>query len=503
MKKFTKKIVYYRIITYLFGVIVFFQMFVVNFTSDLVDEAGNPIPITELYDVLITFGIIAFVVWLFLMVYSYLFYKTSGYQLTDNEIICQRGVLFKKKSVIEYKKIHAVNQKHGIIQRMFGISVLLVDSGSTNTAMNAEIMIYEDRDVVDELYHRLKNLDLTEEEIKKEVEEKPQEFLYEFSSKSKVIYSALNMGAGLIGIFFAGVFIVALLGIIGYFSQEEIDLMVVIIIAIAIYLIINAVIFISNCVYSFVSLYDFKVTKEKNSLNINHGLLTRVNNTFKLDRIKGVKIEQGLVKRLFGFATVKLEVIGYNHSSNDNNNDRNQSLGMLIPLCKMAEVNDLITKILPDYTPLERYKKSKSLMAFILTPTALNTITFLSILIFVLPFFMLIDSTIEQLILTIILGCYVTVEMIILVYAFFAVKEQSINISEDKITVYSGAFGRLITVIKKENLIAIEDISTKCRAKRNIYSFKIHFHTNAMTNVVKVRMLDFETKEALLKMLKY
>ena len=232
MKKFTKKIVYYRIITYLFGAIVFFQMLVVNFTSDLVDEAGNPIPITELYDVLITFGIIAFVVWLFLMVYSYLFYKTSGYQLTDNEIICQRGVLFKKKSVIEYTKIHAVNQKHGIIQRMFGISVLLVDSGSTNTAMNAEIMIYEDRDVVDELYHRLKNLDLTEEEIKKEVEEKPQEFLYEFSSKSKVIYSALNMGAGLIGIFFAGVFIVALLGIIGYFSQEEIDLMVIEIITI-------------------------------------------------------------------------------------------------------------------------------------------------------------------------------------------------------------------------------------------------------------------------------
>ena len=55
----------------------------------------------------------------------------------------------------------------------------------------------------------------------------------------------------------------------------------------------------------------------------------------------------------------------------------------------------------------------------------------------------------------------------------------------------------------KENLIAIEDISTKCRAKRNIYSFTIHFHTNALTNVVKVRMLDFETKEALLKMLKY
>ena len=74
MKKFTKKIVYYRIITYLFGVIVFFQMFLVNFTSDLVDEAGNPIPITELYDVLIIFGVIALIVWLFLMIYSYLFY---------------------------------------------------------------------------------------------------------------------------------------------------------------------------------------------------------------------------------------------------------------------------------------------------------------------------------------------------------------------------------------------------------------------------------------------
>ena len=69
-------------------------------------------------------------------------------------------VLFKKRSVIELRKIHAVNQKHGLIQRMFGISVLLVDSGSTNTAMNAEIMIYEDKNGITKVNVKFINEDI-------------------------------------------------------------------------------------------------------------------------------------------------------------------------------------------------------------------------------------------------------------------------------------------------------------------------------------------------------
>jgi hypothetical protein len=58
-------------------------------------------------------------------------------------------------------------------------------------------------------------------------------------------------------------------------------------------------------------------------------------------------------------------------------------------------------------------------------------------------------------------------------------------------------------VIKNENLIAIEDITTYHRAKKDIYTYKIHFHTNAGTNVIKVNHLGKELKNKLIKLPKY
>lgn len=506
MNRFTKKLRGYLPVAYLFTIIGIYLIACFYFLSSISDEEGNIVYIDELSPVFIILGVIAFVAWLIACVYAHFYYKMSGYELTDKEIICVRGVLFKKKSIIEYKKIHAVNEKQGLIQRMFGISMLMVDSGATTTTNSAEVIIYEDKKVVEELLYKLKNID-SPIFIEKTDEVVDKTHLYQFTSIRKLIYSVLNVIGSLIAMAIIFGVIIIIFAFIGHSIEDGITLIDLILLLVGSYFAINGIIFISQIVYSFVSLHDFNVTMEKDSLNINYGLFTKVNNTFKLNRIKGVKIEQGLIKRLFGFATVKLEVIGYDHisSSNQSNEAENTlTTGLLIPLCKMSEVNNYLAEILPDYIPLEKDGKAKEFKVFMAMPTIITAIVLGLILLCVSPLFLLInDPLLIVIIICSFILVFIVLELCYLLNALFKYPQQSISISDDKITVYSGGITRVATVIKKENLIAIEDVTTYHRAKKNIYSYSIHFHTNALTNVVRVDYLDLELRDKLLNLLKY
>ena len=102
MKKFDKGYIYSNLLSDLFAsfVLVFF------FFKDTFTDAN-----AEYTQVSLLIMAIAFVaIYLCFTVYRILFYKTSGYELTEKEIKCNRGVLFRKRSVLEYKKIHAINK---------------------------------------------------------------------------------------------------------------------------------------------------------------------------------------------------------------------------------------------------------------------------------------------------------------------------------------------------------------------------------------------------------
>ena len=506
MNRFTKKLLGYLPVSYFLAVVCGFVFICFYMLLGAGEEESVEVPIEEFYPVIGILAIIALVVFIILCIYGYFYYKTSGYQLTDKEIICVRGVLFKKKSIIEYKKIHAVNKKQGLIQKLFGIAVLTVDSGSTNTSSEAEVMIYEESSVVDKLIYKLKNID----NITEELSEEPtisKSYLYKFSSVRKFIYSCLTTTGSLIAmaIIFGVVILVFWITKLGF--EDGLTILDLILLLLTVYISVNGFAFVIQLIYSFISLHDFKVEKDQDSLNINYGLFVSHNNTFKLDRIKGVKIEQGLIKRLFGFATVKLEVIGYDHYANGNESSESegsQNIGLLIPLCKMSELNGYLSEILSDYVPLEKNGKAKDFKAFIAMPVLITAIVLGLILLCVSPLFMLINDPIYiYLIVFGIIGLFLILVLCYLINAIFAYPRQSISISDDRITIFNGSLNHTTTVIKKENLIAIEDITTYHRAKKGIYSYMIHFHTNASSNVVKVNHLDESLKNQLLSLLKY
>lgn len=498
MKKFSKKLIpYFFVINIVYAAFLFFFL-----NSSFADENGK---VTEEFTkIALLIAVIGYVV---LLIYSILYYNKSGYELKEKEIYCTRGVLFKKQSILEYSKIHAINKKQGLIQRIFGLCTITIDSGSTNTAHQSEIIIIEDFESVDLLMSEIKakqNNETTENTTIEENIEK--ENLYNFNAKTKFIYTALNCLGAFITVLIISLFVGILFTYVFPnvdFGDEEFEHFDFVLLIVGILGLTLAISLFASVMVSFIQYHDFKIYRTHDSIEINYGLFTKHQNSFKLNRVKGIRINQGIIKRIFKFATINLEVIGYSNTTT-NNNEQAQSIGVLIPLCKYNEINFYLDKILPNYKPEPKDYKTIKFLPFISYFLIFGAISFgLALVCTIIPliYFGLWTET-----LYISIGIILTFIIFILIVCLnqlFAYQNNGICINDNKVTIYRGGLNKEIAVVLKNNIIGIEKITTHHRNKEGINSYLIHFKSNAMTNTIKVNNISIDTYEELLNLMTY
>ena len=103
MKRFDKGYVYLSALTDFFGCLILTFAIASHL---LFDENADP----QKGKLAMPYVIAAVcLLYVCLVIYRVIYYKTSYYEMTDTEIKCGRGVLFRKKSVLDYKRIHAIN----------------------------------------------------------------------------------------------------------------------------------------------------------------------------------------------------------------------------------------------------------------------------------------------------------------------------------------------------------------------------------------------------------
>ena len=507
MKRFDKGYIYSSLLTDFFYSIFLVFVFLNDF---FLNEESNPEDIAVATPIFVI-GFI--VIYLCFVVYRILYYRTSGYELTDKEIKCNRGVLFRKRSVLDYKKVHAINKKQNIIHRIFGIAVLTVDSGSANTSHQAEITIIEKNTVVDTLLNELNSLkesgvrsDASESKAE-EVLLSDKDSLYRFTSGKKMLYTLINIAST---VFFTALFAILVIIVIGVCKvMLQLDFLgtwgqyflYAILITVGAMLLFSIISFIGSIIHSFIGYYDFTITKRDNNIQISYGLLEKHTNTFSYDRIKAVKISQGLVQRILGFASIRLEVIGYTVSSGDDN--KNAGLGVLVPFCKYDEIREILGKVLPDYIPSEKQTKSVSLFPFVSWFLLIFGITVGIILAGTVAVMAVLDApaTVMSAVAFAILGLALLVLGLKLVSAILSYHTNGIAARSGKLTIYSGGFNKNITVFMAKHLVAVESVTTPLRKKRGIASVAMHLKTNALTNEVKVHIQKDTLSDELEKML--
>ncbi len=507
MKRFDKGYIYSGLLTDFFYSIVFAFLFLEEFFSE---EEFN---LEDIVSVIPAFAIGFLVIYLCFVAYRILYYRASGYELTDKEIKCNRGVLFKKRSVLDYKKIHAINKRQTIIHRIFGVAVLTVDSGSANTAHQAEITIIEKNTVVDALLEELNSL--KEHGVRSDAHEpktedvllSDQDSLYRFTSGKKMLYTLINIVSTVCFTALFAVLAITAIGVckgmlqldfLGTWAQYFLS---AILITVAIMLFLSLIAFIGSIIQSFVGYYGFTITKRDHNIQISYGLLEKHTNTFSYDRIKAVKISQGLVQRILGFASIHLEVIGYTMSSGED--EKNSGLGVLVPFCKYDEIGEILGKVLPEYVPTEKQTKAVSLFPFmswfllifgIIAGIALaGTVAVMAVL-----------NAPAASIFAVAVAIVVVALLVLalkLISAILNYRTNGVAVEKGKLTVYSGGFNKHITVLMAKHLIAVENVTTPLRKKRGIASVVMHLKTNESSNEVKVHIQKDTLSDELEKML--
>lgn len=503
MKKFSKNYLYYHLIADFFSALVLGLVFIdalliENEAEEVVGFNAKALPFF-IGGILIVYGA--------LILYRVLYLRFGSYTLSKNEIRVTRGVFFRKNSVLDYSRMHAINKKQNIIQRLCGLSVLTVDSGSANTSVSAEVVIYESTDEAQRLLSILKakKNGASEEEVTEAPTEvilpKGEEII--FSSAKKFVYSLLNIATAAFSLLAVCLFALAvyfclvpvlhglLEGGIFYFLVPALLVALIALVG------ISAITFLASILQAFVGYYGFRILKGAADLEISYGLLTRHTNTFGYDRIQGVIIRQGIIQRIFGYATLQLEVIGYHEGGSDQN--EGTLVGILLPLIAMREIEPVLSELLPAYLPLPRKHRAVRYFPFVSWTSLFITVGYALAAFF--TFFAMrafgAQAMAFSIMCVLFVLSYAVVEGVHLFGAYLAYKNAGLAISGDRITLYGGGYIRRVTTVLCKSLVAVEEVTTPMRQKQGIYTAVLHIRTNAQTNEIKVGMLSQSAIEAL------
>lgn len=425
-------------------------------------------------------------------VYAFLYRALSGYQITDTEIVVKRGVLFRKESRLLRTRIHAVNRRANLIQRMLRLCVIQADSGSANTP-NEEITIFETETVAETIYQSLTG-------TAKEAEAPSPDTFYDFTTGRKILYGITQSFFALIFPFACAVVIGVL---VGYLPEEEpvtvVDtLLFSLIILVAMYLLL----FLISIPASLLRFHAFEAKRTGEKIEVNYGLLTKVHNSFALSRIRAVEISDNLLKRMFGFVTVKLHVIGY--LENGNSNQNGMEIGLLFPLIRRTEVDGALSAILPDYLPEEETTKAKQFFPFLSW-----NLCFLAILTAVVLAVLSTIYTMTGIIRIFTVGgaCLGAFDLLFVLLLLWGKRMEyqftGFCLSPEKATLKKGGFCRSSFVIQRRNLTSIERITTPLRERNGIVSYRFHFRSNFFLNTVDVPIQDAALQEETERYLRY
>jgi putative membrane protein len=95
----------------------------------------------------------------------------------------------------------------------------------------------------------------------------------------------------------------------------------------------------------------FKARRRGGRIEVERGVLQRHYKGVALSRVQGVVITQGFVRKLMGYAELKLEIIeSLDASSGQQNKNMTQGLGLILhPFVKLTRVDEIIENMVPDF----------------------------------------------------------------------------------------------------------------------------------------------------------
>lgn len=425
----------------------------------------------------------------------YLEYRFISYEINKNDVVLKKGIIYKSKKIVPYNKIHSASIRRGLLMQIFGISQLCIDSGCAGTSKNDEIVIYESKEKIIELEKLIKkNIKLGTNNIENDNEniedEKDNQTLvdYKFNFVNILKKTFISFGFAFVS-FLAILAIFILLAILIPLGEYEVILFALPIVFI-IYIGITLLVFI---VY-LLKYFNYQVFDDGKNINISFGLINKNNYLVPKKRIKAIIIMQDAVMKKFNYASLNVELIGMNDGQNDNGNEKNSDYNMLIPICKLDEINTFLENHLSEYKMKEMIHtpREKTYYFFSEIPTIVLISLFLP---FIIAF---ITTTICLIILFALLMIY----LIIATFCYLKMSNQGLAYDDDIVCFSNGSIVKRTYIVKWSNIVSINRKTTPLREKYRLITIGFDYYNTPGENSVEVEMLDKEVFEEIESRLK-
>jgi putative membrane protein len=291
-------------------------------------------------------------------------YFSFSYRIEGNELITQQGVLQRKQRNIPLERVQEIRIEQGVMHRLFGVVDAKIETGGGEGA-EASLSVLS-RSAAEDLRHAVFER-VAEIRAGKAQIPVPDSGL---AAPERTIVRQLSIKdlvvAGLTSNHLVSAFVLA--GALWNFADDLIpesiyrrladmiylraesmlaqDTATAAIVTIFIALTIFAVGFIFSIVGSIILFYGFTFSRRGEDLYRSYGLFTKRASSLPRRRIQVLEVEEKLLRRLFGLATLRADTSGGRREDDDDNSGRD----VLIPVLRRGEVDQLLPIFFEDFS---------------------------------------------------------------------------------------------------------------------------------------------------------
>jgi len=420
-----------------------------------------------------------------LVVTSIIKWSKFTYRIEEDELRIEEGLINKKKRYIPIERIQTINTSAGLIQQMFKLVKLQVETASGGTEAEVSLVAItqaEAERIQQALFERKKAAEDTGTDVPVPLEETAEEaeeaeepvMMYKMTGQELLTAASTSSG---IGVIISGVF--------AFFTQVDdffdldwlydrfafLNSAGAAVIALAAFVALF-IAWLLSIVGMLLKYANFTVVRKEKEIVISRGLIEKQQITIPLQRIQAIKIKESLIRQPFGLAAVTIVSAGGNVLEEDNS-------AILFPIISKKIINQRLGEFIPDYAPeddLNRLPK-RALRRYILRASwPVLAVVPLSILFppwgylsaVLIPFYWIIG--------------------------YFSYRDAGWKISGSKIIMSSRFIGRTTAVIQRRRMQVFEVSRSYFQRRKQLVS--IHTSTKSSVLMEKFSVADVEEKDS-------
>jgi len=274
--------------------------------------------------------------------YTILAWWRLVYYVRGNELYLESGVFTTKKRSIPFERIQGVQINAGIIQRLFGLVSLEVQTAGNEKKAEFSLQALTRRDA-EELKALISsgNIGETAETKESRIEETLSlKALLQAASTSNgigVIFLAIVALLSQVDQFVPGLNVYMLIGelIFGWAqsSPSSIALLLVTLLVLS---------WFFSVIGSMITLGGFKLTRLGDRVVIDRGILSRRQVTLPINKLQAIVITESLLRQPFGLASVEVISAGYGNKGNE--------AKIVFPILPKSQVQQFLARTIPEFS---------------------------------------------------------------------------------------------------------------------------------------------------------